>query len=71
MIRILVDTCVWIDLAKDYHQKLLIGLLDELVENEAFSLIVPRITVEEFEIKKKLLKKVGKVFLALLKELKM
>jgi hypothetical protein len=29
-LRILVDTCVWLDIAKDYRQKTLLGALEEL-----------------------------------------
>jgi hypothetical protein len=31
LFRILIDTCVWLDLAKDYQQQALLGVLDELV----------------------------------------
>lgn len=46
--RILIDTCVWLDLAKDYHQQAQLGILEELIELGEISLIVPRVIVDEF-----------------------
>jgi PIN domain len=46
--RILIDTCVWVDLAKDYHQQAQPGILEELIELGEVSLIVPRVIVDEF-----------------------
>jgi predicted nucleic acid-binding protein len=46
--RILIDTCVWLDLAKDDHQRALLGVLEELIELGEISLIVPRVIVNEF-----------------------
>ncbi|UVK40149.1 DUF4935 domain-containing protein [Mesorhizobium sp. AR10] len=48
MIHILIDTCVWLDMAKDYRQQTILHALRELVEQEEIALIVPRIVVEEF-----------------------
>lgn len=52
MIKILVDTCVWIDLAKDYYQRPLLSVLEELIQKQELSLIVPRIIIDEFETHK-------------------
>jgi PIN domain len=46
--RILIDTCVWLDLAKDYHQQVILGALEELVRQGEISLILPRPVVDEF-----------------------
>jgi predicted nucleic acid-binding protein len=46
--RILIDTCVWLDLARDYHQQAQLGILEELIELGEISLIVPRVIVDEF-----------------------
>ncbi len=48
MFKILIDTCVWLDLAKDYQQQPLIGALEELVREGEVALILPRIIVDEF-----------------------
>jgi hypothetical protein len=47
--KILVDTCVWLDLAKDTAESPLISAVEELVERKAISLIVPRMVVDEFQ----------------------
>jgi hypothetical protein len=47
-IQMLVDTCVWLDLAKDYGQKSLLGGLEEMVKNGLVTLILPRTIVNEF-----------------------
>jgi hypothetical protein len=46
--NILIDTCVWLDLSKDYHQQAILGALEELVRQGEISLIVPRPVVDEF-----------------------
>ena len=48
MFRILVDTCVWLDLAKDTNQTPLLGVVDEMVKLGIVQLIVPRIALDEF-----------------------
>ncbi len=47
MFRILIDTCVWLDLAKDYRQRALLGALEELIRRGEVSLIVPCVVVDE------------------------
>lgn len=49
MFKILVDTCVWLDLAKDTTQAPLIAALEALIERKVVSLIVPRLVVDEFQ----------------------
>lgn len=46
--KILVDTCVWLDLAKDARQRPLLGVLEELVREGQVTLVVPRIVLDEF-----------------------
>lgn len=48
MFKLLVDTCVWLDLAKDHQQEATLGVLEELVRQREVSLIVPRIVLDEF-----------------------
>jgi hypothetical protein len=48
MFRVLVDTCVWLDLAKDHRQQSLLHVLEELVRKREVALIVPRTGCEEF-----------------------
>lgn len=44
----LVDTCVWLDLAKDYQQQATLAALEELIRQGAVELILPRTIVDEF-----------------------
>jgi hypothetical protein len=46
--KILVDTCVWFDLAKDPRQESVLGVVEELVRGGSLSLIVPRVLLDEF-----------------------
>jgi hypothetical protein len=47
MFHILVDSCVWLDLAKDPEQQALLAVLEELVKRKEVNLIVPRIILNE------------------------
>ena len=48
MFKILIDTCVWLDLAKDPRQEALLTSLEALVRRGEVSLVVPRIVLTEF-----------------------
>jgi predicted nucleic acid-binding protein len=48
MFRLLIDTSVWLDLAKDYREQPVIGALEDLVAAGEIELIVPQIVVDEF-----------------------
>src|SRR5258706_3511365 len=48
MFRLLIDTCVWLDVAKDHRQQATLGVLEELVRQGEVSLIVPDIIRDEF-----------------------
>ena len=47
--KLLVDTCVWLDLAKDYRQEPVIRALEDLIRARDIELIVPQIVLNEFE----------------------
>jgi predicted nucleic acid-binding protein len=47
--KILIDTCVWLDLAKDYRQAPTIRALQDLSGEGKIEIVVPRIVVDEFE----------------------
>lgn len=49
MFRFLIDTSVWLDLAKDTEQQPLLGVLEELIRTGEISLIVPRTVLDEFQ----------------------
>ncbi|WP_417283835.1 PIN domain-containing protein [Comamonas sp.] len=48
-LKLLVDTCVWLDLAKDYRERPVISALEDLVENGEIELIVPQQVLDEFD----------------------
>lgn len=48
MFKVLVDTCVWLDLAKDQKSAPLLDVLETLVKNGDVELLVPRVVVDEF-----------------------
>ena len=48
MLKILVDTCVWLDLAKDPKQSGNLRILEELVRTNAVELFVPQVVLDEF-----------------------
>src|SRR6267142_1229635 len=46
--NLLVDTCVWLDLAKDYQQQAILAALEELIRQGDVELILPRTIIDEF-----------------------
>jgi len=48
-IFIMIDTCVWLDLAKDYRQRATIGALQELINFEIVVLLLPQQVIDEFD----------------------
>jgi hypothetical protein len=48
MFKILIDTCVWLDLAKDQKQAPLLSVVEEMAKRGLLSVLVPRIVLNEF-----------------------
>ncbi|OGO81354.1 MAG: hypothetical protein A2Y21_07530 [Clostridiales bacterium GWC2_40_7] len=48
MFKILIDTCVWLDLAKDYQQQTILMAPEQLIQQGDVELILPRTIVDEF-----------------------
>jgi hypothetical protein len=48
LFSILIDTCVWLDLAKDQKQQALLGVLEELIRQKCVGLILPSPILKEF-----------------------
>lgn len=48
MFNMLIDTCVWLDLAKDPKQVPVLGVIEELLRLGKISVIVPRVVLDEF-----------------------
>src|ERR1700730_6863895 len=49
VLKLLVDTCVWIDLAKDHHQHSILRALDALMGEGKVAVMLPPLVLEEFE----------------------
>ncbi len=52
MFNILIDTCVWLDLAKDPKQRAVLGVVEQMVREKLITLIVPRVVIDEFRRKR-------------------
>lgn len=48
MFKMLIDTCVWLDIAKDQRQVPVLGVVEEMVKLGMITLIVPRVILDEF-----------------------
>jgi hypothetical protein len=48
LFKVLIDTCVWLDLAKNYQQQSILTALEELLRLGEVALILPRTVVDEF-----------------------
>ncbi len=48
VLYLLVDTCVWLDMAKDYRHQPTLAALEQMVEAKEVSLILPKQSVDEF-----------------------
>lgn len=48
-LHLLIDTSVWLDLAKDYRQLPILEAISAMSETDEVELILPRIVVEEFD----------------------
>ena len=47
-LQLMIDTCVWLDIAKDYRQRPTIRALEELIKADAIQLLVPQQVIDEF-----------------------
>lgn len=48
MLHLLIDTCVWLDLAKDCREQPVISALEDLIAARQIKLVVPQVVVDEF-----------------------
>lgn len=49
MFKMLIDTCVWLDLAKDPRQTPVLGVIEEMEKLGMITLIVPSVVLNEFQ----------------------
>lgn len=48
MFKMLIDTSVWLDLAKDQKQEPVLGVIEEMVKMGLITILVPRVVLDEF-----------------------
>lgn len=60
MIRILLDTCVWLNLAGDYRNLPLLYKMSAMVDEEEIEFIVPSVVIDEFNRNKPRVMKTSK-----------
>ena len=70
MFKILVDTCVWLDLAKDYQRQAVLEVLEELIRQKQVSIFLPRTVFDEFTRNKTRLPKKAAAASGVLKRVK-
>jgi predicted nucleic acid-binding protein len=47
-LKLLIDTSVWLDLAKDYRHQPVISALEDLISVGEIELLVPQLVLDEF-----------------------
>jgi predicted nucleic acid-binding protein len=52
MLKLLIDTNVWIDLASNFKEQPLLLVLEQLIREERLELLVPSVVIQEFEAKR-------------------
>ena len=71
MHKLLVDTCVWLDLAKEPDSAKILDIIEELIRINELSLIVPQTVLDEFSRNKgRIIKESGKSLSGILKRAK-
>ncbi|MEX2477043.1 MAG: PIN domain-containing protein, partial [Gracilimonas sp.] len=71
MFRLLIDTSVWLDIAKNTQGEKVLGLLEEFLDSEEVSLISPNIILSEFDRnKERVVSTIGSSFSSHLKKVK-
>lgn len=49
MFNVLIDTCVWLDMAQDPKQTPLLLVVENMVRQDLMRLVVPRVVIDEFK----------------------
>ena len=52
MLKLLIDTNIWIDLAGNFKEQPLVVVVEQLVREKRAELLVPSVVVKEFEVKR-------------------
>src|SRR5882724_5729579 len=48
IVKLLIDTDIWLNLAKDYRMAPVLAAIEDLINNKAVELIMPQIVLDEF-----------------------
>jgi hypothetical protein len=48
MLRLLIDTCVWLDMVKDHRHQPTLSALEQMIEAGEVSLVLPKQALDEF-----------------------
>ena len=71
MLQLVIDTCVWLDVAKDYRHQLTLHALEQMTVTGEVHLVVPQQTVDEFaRNKERIIRDSGKSLSSTFKRLK-
>jgi hypothetical protein len=71
MLRLLIDTCVWLDMAKDYRHRPTLAALEQMIEAKEVALILPSQAVDEFaRNKERVIRESGKSLSSTFKRVK-
>jgi hypothetical protein len=71
MLRLLIDTCVWLDMAKDYRHQPTLAALEQLIEAKQVALIMPSQAINEFaRNKERIIRESGKSLSSTFKRVK-
>jgi hypothetical protein len=71
MLYILIDTCVWLDIAKNPDQRKILGVIDELINSKDLTLLLPKTIISEFDSnKEKIIRESSKSLSGVIKRVK-
>jgi hypothetical protein len=71
MLQLLIDTCVWLDMAKDYRHQPTLNALEQMIGAGEVSVALPRQAVDEFaRNKERIIKESGKSLSSTFKRVK-
>src|SRR5690606_31413 len=49
MVKLIIDTCVWLDIAKTTKGEEILNLLSEFIDNTEATIVIPEIIISEFD----------------------
>lgn len=49
MVKLIIDTCIWLDIAKTTKGEEILNLLSEFIDNNEVTIVIPEIIISEFD----------------------